>query len=73
MKNYTLDVKNAEINKNYIFKGIVNKTTDGSVKFEDSSKNKADIKVQLINHKEYDLGDVLKEELTNGVKTDKNW
>lgn len=71
-ENYTLDVKNAEINKNYIFKGIVNKTTDGSVKFEDSSKNKADIKVQLINHKEYDLGDVLKEELTNGVKTDKN-
>lgn len=71
-ENYTLDVKNAEINKNYIFKGIVNKTTDGSVKFEDSSKNKADIKVQLINHKGYDLGDVLKEELTNGVKTDKN-
>lgn len=71
-ENYILDVKNAEIQKNYIFKGIVNKTTDGSVKFEDSSKNKADIKVQLINHKGYDLGDVLKEELTNGVKTDAN-
>lgn len=71
-ENYTLDVKNAELNKNYIFKGVVNKTTDGSVKFEDSSKNKEGIKVQLINHKGYDLGDVLKEELKNGVLTDKN-
>lgn len=71
-ENYTLDVKNAELNKNYIFKGVVNKTTDGSVKFEDSSKNKEGIKVQLINHKGYDLGEVLKEELENGVLTDKN-
>ena len=71
-ENYTLNIKKAELEKNYIFKGVVNKTSDGCVKFEDESKDKSDIKIQLINHKGYDLGDVLKEELENGVKTDKN-